>query len=283
MTTRVNATLATVELSSDRSEMWGAERMASGALIVNADDWGRDRPNTDRTLECVLRGAVTSVSAMVFMEDSVRAAAIARESGVDAGLHLNLTTPFSMSGCAAKLADHQRRLDRYVRYRKFASIVYHPVLTNSFEYVVAAQLEEFRRLYGADADRIDGHHHMHLCANVVLARLLPQGTMVRRNFTFGAGEKNPFNRRYRQFIDGVLAKRHRLTDMFFSLPPMEPRRLERIFSAASDHVVELETHPVNAAEHRFLAGGEIFDWAKVTKLQSFRSLAPEASLLNPSR
>ena len=38
-------------------------------LIVNADDWGLDRQTTDRTLECCLPGAVSSVSAVVFMED----------------------------------------------------------------------------------------------------------------------------------------------------------------------------------------------------------------------
>ena len=58
----------------------------SGAMIiVNADDWGRDAVTTDRSLECVLRGAVSSVSAMMFMEDSERAAALAGEHGVDDG------------------------------------------------------------------------------------------------------------------------------------------------------------------------------------------------------
>lgn len=67
----------------------------AGALIVNADDWGRDRETTDRTLFCLREGAVSSASAMVFMEDSERAAALAKEHGVDAGLHLNLTAPLS--------------------------------------------------------------------------------------------------------------------------------------------------------------------------------------------
>ena len=35
------------------------------------------------------------VSAMVFMEDSERAASIARADAIDAGLHLNFTTAFS--------------------------------------------------------------------------------------------------------------------------------------------------------------------------------------------
>ena len=75
-----------------------------GFLIVNADDWGRDAETTDRIFECVVPGAVSSVSAMVFMQDSERAAGIAREHGIEAGLHLNFTTPFSAPGTPAPLA-----------------------------------------------------------------------------------------------------------------------------------------------------------------------------------
>src|SRR5438270_6197533 len=129
----------------------------------------------------------------------------------------------------------------------------------SFDFVVAAQLDEFRRLYGADPERLDGHHHMHLCANVLFRGLLPPGTLVRRNFSFQAGEKSAWNRLYRRFVDGVLARRHRLVDFFFSLAPLEPRsRLQRIFSLSRQRVVEVETHPVQPEEYRFLTSGEIF-------------------------
>jgi predicted glycoside hydrolase/deacetylase ChbG (UPF0249 family) len=234
---------------------------SAGLLCVNADDWGRDRLNTDRTLECVICGAVSSVSAMMFMEDSERSAAIARERGIDAGLHLNLTTSFSVAGCSSRLIEHQERLAKYLRGQRLAQAVFHPGLVNSFEYVVAAQLEEFGRLYGATPERIDGHHHMHLCANVLLAKLLPAGTMIRRNFSFQPGEKSFGNRFYRKVVDRMLSRRHRLTDFFFSLPPLEPRdRLQRIFSLARQFVVEVETHPVKPEEYRFLAAGEIFRW-----------------------
>src|SRR6266480_4217678 len=69
-----------------------------GVLIVNADDWGRDAETTARIAECVVPGGVSSVSAMVFMADSERAADTARERGIDAGLHVNFTTPFSAPG-----------------------------------------------------------------------------------------------------------------------------------------------------------------------------------------
>src|SRR5271165_1805705 len=110
---------------------WNAEAPA-GLLIINADDWGRDHETTDRTLECFLRGALSSVSAMVFMEDSERAAAVARERGIDVGLHLNFTTPFSAAGPPAALMERQRELaERLLRHR-FSQVLFYPRLMRSF-------------------------------------------------------------------------------------------------------------------------------------------------------
>ena len=230
---------------------------SAGFLIVNADDWGRDRLTTDRTHDCVRNGAVSSVSAMVFMEDSERAAAIARKRRLDVGLHLNLTTPFS-GPCDGKLAQQQQQLGRFLRGHRFNQVVFHPGLRRAFASVVAAELEEFRRLYGEAPDRIDGHHHMHLCANVLFGGLLPRGTMVRRSFSFRVGEKSPGNVLYRWLVDGALARRHRLVDYFFSVAPVTPaNRLQQIFDLARGFVVEVETHPANVEEYRFLMDGEL--------------------------
>jgi chitin disaccharide deacetylase len=230
-----------------------------GLLVINADDWGRDPETTERILECVRRGVVSSVSAMVFMQDSERAAETARERDIDAGLHLNLTTPFSGANCSARLAQHQQRIARCLRRYRLAQVQFHPTLIRSFEYVVSAQLEEFSRLYGRTPARLDGHHHMHLCANVLLGRLLPPVTIVRRNFSFEPGEKSFANRLYRRAIDRILARRHRLTDFFFSLAPLDPpARLQGIFGLARQFAVEVETHPANPDEYRFLSSREIF-------------------------
>ena len=43
-------------------------------LIINADDFGHSRLATERILSCRKSGAITSTSAMVFMEDSLGAA-----------------------------------------------------------------------------------------------------------------------------------------------------------------------------------------------------------------
>jgi chitin disaccharide deacetylase len=235
--------------------------LTPGSLIINADDWGRSRETTDRTLECWEQGSITSVSAMVFMEDSVRAAALAGERGIDAGLHLNFTAPFSGGSYPAMLREHQQRIGQRLRRYRFAQVMFYPELIRPFEYVVSAQLEEFRRLYGTAPRRLDGHHHMHLCANVLLGGLLPRGTIARRSFSFDSGEKSFANRFYRRAVDRMLARRHSLADFFFSLVPLEAEsHLKRIFSLGRQFVVEVETHPVNPREHQFLSGGEIFRW-----------------------
>ena len=231
----------------------------AGLLVVNGDDWGRDSLTTNRVLECSVRGAVSSVSAMVFMDDSERAAALAREHGIEAGLHLNFVTPFSATGCRSALLERQGQLARYLLRSRFAQIVFNPGLMRSFEHVVAAQLDEFHRLYGAEPSRFDGHHHMHLCANVLCQRLLPLGAMVRRSPSFQQHEKSLWNRLYRNALDRRLARRHQLVDYFFSLAPLEPpSRLQRIYSLARQFIVELVVHPINRDEYQYLMAGEIF-------------------------
>ena len=232
--------------------------MHSGLVIVNADDWGREPLTTNRILECSVRGVVSSVSAMVFMGDSDRAAALAREKEIEAGLHLNFTCSFSAPGCPTGLRERQQQVARYLLRHRLAQVAFHPVLMRSFEYVVAAQLDEFRRIYGTAPGKLDGHHHMHLCANVLMQRLLPIGTMVRRNFSFEPGEKSLWNRLYRKVVDRSLARRHQLVDFFFSLPPSRPQAVcSGIYSLGRQFVVELETHPVHPEEYRYLTGGEI--------------------------
>jgi predicted glycoside hydrolase/deacetylase ChbG (UPF0249 family) len=229
-----------------------------GSLVLNADDWGRDAHTTNTMLDCINVGTVSSVSAMVFMEDSARAADIGREQGIDVGLHLNFTTSFSQSDYPPQLMERHQKLARYLRRHRMAQIMFHPGLTNTFEYVVQAQMDEYQRLYGVRPGRIDGHHHMHLCANVLFQKLLPPQTLVRRNFSFQAGEKGILNRSYRRCIDAVLKRRHRVADYLFQLLPLEPsHRLQRIFALGGNSIVEVETHPVNADEYRFLMEGEI--------------------------
>lgn len=227
------------------------------AVIVNADDWGQDRATTDCSLECLRSRRISSVSAMVFMEDSGRASELARGHSIDAGLHLNFTSPFTDSRHASQLIEHQGRTARFLLAHRFNRSLYHPGLSASFDYLVKAQIDEFERIYSIPPTRLDGHHHMHLCANVICSSLLPVGTIVRRNFFFAPGEKSRMNRIYRAWQDRILARRHRIADFFFQLLPLEPtERLDKILGLAAHSEVEIETHPAREREFRFLTGDD---------------------------
>jgi len=226
-------------------------------LIINADDWGYDAHTTRRVLASMERGSISSVSAMVFMEDSERAAALALSRGIDAGLHLNLDTRFTAVSVTSHLLERQAKIARYL-HNPFSRPFFHPGLVRSFEYVVSAQLDEYNRLYGTPPRRIDGHHHLHLCANVLFSGLLPVGTVLRPHFSREAGEKRIRNFFFRCYTQVILARRHRSVDRLFALRPLEPERLLQIFSWSREVIVEVEAHPANSVEFEFLTDGALF-------------------------
>lgn len=239
--------------------------------MVNGDDWGETVETTDRILDCVAFGTVTSVSALVFMADSERAAELARERQLDAGLHMNFVSPYSGRSVSTRLSDHLDRTSRYLLRNRLAPILFNPMLMGSFKYLMSHQLDEYRRIYGKDPSRVDGHHHMHLSANVLLQGLLPPGAVVRRNFWFEPGEKSVWNRYYRRMVDYYVSRKHRLADFFFSVTPLLPKsRLQKIYSLARTHVVEIETHPVHADEYHYLTKGGILQDIGTTRLGVLR-------------
>ena len=222
-------------------------------IIVNADDWGRSAPETDAAFACYANDRITSVTAMTFMEDSIRAARLAHGSGLAVGLHLNFSQPFSASDTPWRLAKRQERLCRFINSHRYALLVYNPRLRRDFIYSYQAQAEEFGLLYGRSPTHVDGHHHKHLCANVLFDRVLPSGQKVRRNFHFWPGEKGPINRLYRHLTDYLLARRYRVTDYFFALSQcLRQDRLARVLELARTHRVELMAHPASPAERESL-------------------------------
>ena len=86
---------------------------------------------------------------------------------------------------------------RFLTGNKYSQLLYNPFLRKEFAYSYEAQAEEFARLYSKPPSHIDGHHHMHLCANFLLSNMIPAGTKMRRNFSFWPGEKSLLNRAYR--------------------------------------------------------------------------------------
>jgi predicted glycoside hydrolase/deacetylase ChbG (UPF0249 family) len=242
-------------------------------LIINADDWGGNRTSTDNSLICFNKGRITSASAMVFMEDSQRAAELALEVGVDTGLHLNFTHELDGDLKSSKIKECQQRIALFLKRNKYCSLFYNPFLKNDFDYTYRSQYEEYLRLYNKTPTHINGHHHMHLCMNVLAGRLIPGGSKVRRSFTFSSGEKNFLNRSYRKVVDSILMRRYTCTDFFFSISPLQnAARLRDIVNLAKFRNVELMVHPERLKEFDFLMTDEYLEIISTVERRSYSCL-----------
>ena len=227
-------------------------------LIINADDWGRSVAETDAVLRCYRAGRITAVSAMVFMADSERAAKLAKDHQVDdIGLHLNFSETFTGKSHLGRLSHCHNRIVRFLRRSKYSQLLYNPFLRKAFSYSYQAQADEFMRLFEKLPSHIDGHHHMHLCANLLLSKSIPAGMRLRRNFSFWPGEKGFLNRAYRGLVDRWLARRYRLADYFFDLTQcIEGKKLDRVAALAKFSKVEVMTHPIVHSEAEYLMSEE---------------------------
>lgn len=231
--------------------------MIVGALlIVNADDWGLDQATTDAIQLCFDVGAVTSVSAMVFMAGSQSASALARERGVPAGLHVNLTEPFSARAVDSAVRARQAKLVEYFSGPNWRRWGVSPALFREVERAIAEQLEEFRRLYGREPSHLDGHEHIHQSLGVLAARTIPAGVKMRPSFTFQAGEKSWSNRSVRALLNCMLRTRFRAPRYFFSIRDIHPALggsgLEEKLALAGGSTVEVMTHPAWDDEREIL-------------------------------
>jgi predicted glycoside hydrolase/deacetylase ChbG (UPF0249 family) len=238
----------------------GRGTTATGALIVNADDLGRDEATTDAILACFRGGGITDASAMVFMRDSARSAAAARDAWLPVGLHLNLTEPFTDPATPEPVRGRQARLAAYFRARRARHWLFHPRLSRCVEAAVAEQIAAFESLHGRAPTHVDGHWHIHECPNVILSPALAAGTRVRRSFTFRRGQKSAANRAVRAALNGVMDCRFRSTRYFFDLRDLHPRLggagLDELLALAGRTTVEVMVHPAYADEYALLTGEE---------------------------
>src|SRR5258708_29847218 len=179
-------------------------------LIVNADDLGRSKSATDNALSCYARQRITSTSAMVFMEDSERAAELILKSGIDVGLHLNFSEGFTGGSVPERLYHSQAHICRFLRTSRYSLLFYNPLLRQQFRDVFQAQYSEFVRLYGCTPSHLDGHHHMHLASNMLIDEIMPSGAKVLRSFSFRHGERTFANRLYRARVARWLGRPYRL-------------------------------------------------------------------------
>ena len=228
-------------------------------LIINADDFGTNELTTDNIICCYQKGGITSASAMMFMKDSERSAALALANNMDTGLHLNFTSEFTGSVPSTKLKDSHEKIASFLLRSKYGLLLYNPFLRNTFEYVYKSQHEEFVRLYNRIPTHIDGHHHMHLCTNMIMDRIIPDNYRVRRSFSFNRGEKSVLNRLYRHVVDRILSKHYICTDFFFSIQPISDlSRLRHILNLSDAYLVELMVHPGFKEEYDFLMSEDYY-------------------------
>jgi predicted glycoside hydrolase/deacetylase ChbG (UPF0249 family) len=203
---------------------------------------------------------------MVFMADSARAAELANDAGIEVGLHLNLSQRFTGEFPAGLLQEYHDRIVRFLTRNRYSLLLFNPALRKQFRYVYQAQVMEFLRLYGRPPSHIDGHHHKHLCTNILLDGVIPAGERVRRNFSFWPGEKWVLNRSYRYLVDQWLARRYRLTDYFFGLSScLQNDGLLRVVALATSATVEVMTHPSNPKEYAYLMSDDYL--AKLSRLE----------------
>jgi len=232
-------------------------------IIINADDWGASIPATSRIEECIKAGVVDTVSAMVYMRDSRRAGGIIKNLNIDTALHLNFTTPFDGDNVSKRLLESQLKIISYLKSNKAAQFIYNPMLRRHFDYVYKAQYDEYCELFGGAPQRIDGHNHMHLCANMLVGRFIPAETRVRRNIHFINEKKSVINRAYRSIIDSYLTKRYYCTDYFlhvhqFMHEDKEERinGLKKLAELSKKAEIELLVHPHQQADYKFVMSDE---------------------------
>lgn len=242
-------------------------------VIITADDYGKNATTTDNILKCGFAKSISCASAMVFMDDSVRAASLSKKSQLEFGLHLNLTDPFSGRSVSSSIRSHHGRIARYLSLHPLAQVLFNPLLACSFRIVFEAQVDEYRRLYGLFPPFFNGHRHMHLCANVLRTQLLQAGARIRGTFTFEKGEKSSVNRWYRRRLERLISRTYCSTGGFFSIEPVrDTGRVCALLQRGQTEDIEIEVHPEVDEEAEFLLSDRFRDLLVGTRICSFGDL-----------
>jgi predicted glycoside hydrolase/deacetylase ChbG (UPF0249 family) len=254
----------------------GAESSAvsgAGLLIVNADDWGGNALATDAIADCFAGNRVTSATAMVYMADSERAAAIARARELPIGLHLNLTLPFDGSDVPTGVRERQATLVKYFRHLSLRRWTYSPWVGGDVRDAIADQLERFRVLYGREPTHLDSHHHVHVSLDVL--QRLPRETKVRTTHSRTGSALAP-TRVARSIKRAFIRRRFVAPDYLFSIRSLYPAfggiGLEPALALADSAVVEIMVHPEWSDERRLLMSDAWLTDLAGHRLGSFEAL-----------
>jgi len=248
----------------------------AGLLIVNADDLGLDRTNTDAILDCFRAGAVSSATALVWMKDSDRAAEVARTAGLPVGLHLNLIEPFSATEVPESVAATQRRVVERLRRSTVGAQMYHPAWSADFDRCISDQLSRFHELYGREPTHVDGHQHMHLVPNALLARALGPVRRYRRPVNRRPTESRAHKRAFNAALARAMRPRFVTTERCFSIRALDPglagSRPTLELALARDHSVEVMVHPGWEDERTVLLAPDWGDRLATFRLGSYADL-----------
>jgi chitin disaccharide deacetylase len=241
----------------------GAEH---GLLIVNADDWGYDEPTTRAIADCHLAGGLTSTTAMMFMTGTEEAASLAAEHPqLGIGLHLNLFEEYTADSVPTSIRDRQRALVDRFQHGRVRRWIYDPRIRRQVDLVVADQWERFLELYGRPPTHVDGHHHSHMAANVLLSRSLPRGTAV-RNALSDTERRNPVTGLLRAARQRLVLSRFRTTDHFFSIesvwPGLEGPPPDEQLGLSRHNSIEVMVHPAFPNEYEPLQSS---DWVEALR------------------
>jgi predicted glycoside hydrolase/deacetylase ChbG (UPF0249 family) len=246
-----------------------------GLLIINADDWGSHPATTDAILRCYRAGRVSSVTAMVFMEDSARAAAMARAEGLAVGLHLNLTQPFAGDDTPDAVRARQGRLTRRFAHMRAMRWAYDPRISADVERCIADQLDAFEAVYATSPTHLDGHNHVHVCPNVLLSRAARRVAAARNTHSWSGRTPAAVARAVRR---RAIRRRFGSTDHLFALPAVHPalggEGLQPMLELARHGSVELMVHPSRAEEYEVLMSDAWRRTIEGVPLGSFADLTP---------
>jgi predicted glycoside hydrolase/deacetylase ChbG (UPF0249 family) len=227
-----------------------------GLLIVNADDFGLRPDITDAIIEVYRAARITSATAMVYMRDGPRAAALARETGLPLGLHLNLTAAFTDPTAPSAARERQARIVRYFS-GQFRRYLYDPRIRGLVDDCVRDQLEGFVAAHGAEPTHFDGHVHIHVCPTVALSGALAAIPRARPAHTYGRNERGPAKRLFRAGQNALLRRRFRIPAAFLGLEDVHPELggsgLEGL-AIARHAPVEIMTHPRRPDQRPALLG-----------------------------
>jgi predicted glycoside hydrolase/deacetylase ChbG (UPF0249 family) len=147
----------------------------SRRLIVNADDWGLTHGVSEGILAAHRHGIVTSTTVLTTADLDRGLVARLRDSGLGAGLHVNLTLGKPLTR-GASIVDGAGRFVRDARHAAARA------LAADVRREVQAQIEKFHALFRRDPTHLDTHHHVGLhppVREVVLEAARALGVPVR--------------------------------------------------------------------------------------------------------